>query len=87
MRVYIFTLFMVLFTVCILQSCTKLSSYRSYKCNCVQEVNGTVLFQEEYGLQAKNRVAADVDCYDIEQRVNDYNESNESDIRVNCKLQ
>ena len=87
MRVYLVTLLVMLSLACTLPSCTKLRTYRSYKCLCVQEVYGVVLFSEEYGLQAENRVAAGADCNDIESRVNNYNKSAETDIRVNCRLQ
>ncbi len=87
MRAYTVTLFVMLIAVWTLSSCSKLKSYKAYRCNCVQEVNGTILFQETYGIHAEDRLVADVDCNDIEERVNDYNKSTESDIRVNCKLQ
>jgi len=53
----------------------------------VQEVNGDILYQEQYGVQAEDRSAAAIDCNDIEYRVNSHNKSEGIDRQVNCKVQ
>ncbi|MCB0698015.1 MAG: hypothetical protein KDC07_11655 [Chitinophagaceae bacterium] len=86
MRAFTVTIFVMLVAACTLSSCTKLASYKNYDYYCSQVVNGNVVYEETYGVQATNWSDAGVYCNDIESRVNDYNESSGFDRRVDCKL-
>lgn len=84
MRDYIITAFVVMAALIVVASCTKANSYKSYTCVCILQVSGET--QEEYGVEATDRYNAGIDCADIEDRVNKFNQDAETNNQVNCSI-
>ena len=75
---------MLLLAALLLTSCTK-TSYRSYTCHCIQENKGDILETREYGVQATDLKEAGVLCNDVEDRINEFNETRGLAGDFNCK--